>query len=247
MDTSKSMPGFRFSSCKRNKFMNTNTRAKRILFYGDSLAFGKKPSVPERLDGRFTRVIQNTLGSDFEIIEEGLRARTLSGENTFFPERNGLDQFGPIFGSHLPIDLLVLMLGTNDCNKTGDKTKQEYHKALNMYLEKMNVWCKQFFIETVSLVLIIAPPHINGAELVHDKLMFSIFGEDAERKSKLLPEIYEKFCKEYNLAYFNADAICTTAKGEGIHLDPENNKILGEALALKIRNIFKEHDQSDSF
>lgn len=56
--------------------MNTNISAKRILIYGDSYVFGKIPS-GLRYDSatRFTGVMQSYLGSDYEIIEEGLRGR----------------------------------------------------------------------------------------------------------------------------------------------------------------------------
>src|SRR5689334_11654512 len=97
--------------------MNTNKAAKTILIYGDSFTFAKIPGgLRYDCETRFTGVLQKELGKDYEVIEEGLRGRTVSGENSFFPYRNGLEQFGPIIGSHLPLDLLVLFLGTNDLN-----------------------------------------------------------------------------------------------------------------------------------
>lgn len=77
--------------------MNTNIAAKQIMVYGDSYVFGKIPG-GLRYDAatRFTGVMQSYLGDGYEIIEEGLRGRTLSGENGFFPRRDGLSQFDGI-------------------------------------------------------------------------------------------------------------------------------------------------------
>jgi len=97
--------------------MNTNISAKQILIYGDSYVFGIIPGGNgARYDSstRYTGVAQNYLGSDYNIIEEGMRGRTISGENGFFPHRDGLKAFDGIIGSHFPLDLVIIGLGTND-------------------------------------------------------------------------------------------------------------------------------------
>ncbi|HEY1041405.1 MAG TPA: GDSL-type esterase/lipase family protein [Candidatus Paceibacterota bacterium] len=217
--------------------MINNPSAKQILIYGDSLVYGKKPSVPERFDSatRFTGIIQELLGNNFNIIEEGLRARMLVGENVFFPERNGLEQFGPIFGSHVPLDLVVIMLGTNDGNSGQHRTAEEYASTLGSYLEKISTWCTNLGIPTTPKVLLVAPPHMQASEIAQDTALTKIFGEAAEQKSKELAPIYEQFARENNIAFFDASTVCKSASGEGVHLDIENNKLLGEALARKIQ------------
>lgn len=209
----------------------------RVLIYGDSLVFGKKPALAKRFDAdvRFTGVVQHILGQGYEIIEEGLRARNLFGENSFFPERNGLDQFGPIFGSHLPLDLVVLILGTNDCNSTSNKSPEEFTQALEMYLSKIDIWCKQFSLDAIPRILVVASPYIQDAEVAKDTKIASIFGTGGEEKSKTLAPIYEEFCKKHGIDFFDANVVCSTSIGEGVHMDSENNRKLGEALAEKIK------------
>lgn len=220
--------------------MTLNPKAKRILFYGDSLVYGKKPGLFERFDAlvRFTGVVQRELGDEFEVIEEGLRARMLAGTNGSFPERDGLMQFGPIVGSHVPLHLVVLMLGTNDCNaKSAHKTKEEYEAALTEYVSKIETWTKTIHGAVAPKLLIVAPPPINALELRNDAFLYPIFGDESEAKSRELAPIYQAFCEQRGISFFDAGEACQVAKGEGLHLDVDGNKKLGLALTLIIRKL----------
>ena len=212
---------------------------KTILIYGDSYTHGKVPGAPKRYsrEENFVGVLEKELGDGFRIIDEGLRARTLSGENIFFPERDGLAQFGPILGSHLPLDLICIFLGTNDCNKTGTKSDEEIYQTLLEYKNKIEEWCKNLIIEKIPKVMIIAPPIIRGDQVILDKVISGIFDVDSEEKSKRLAPIYEKFCIENDCEFFNSAKYAKTSDGEGIHLDLEKNTSLGKALAEKIKSI----------
>lgn len=181
--------------------------------------------------------MEETLGNEYKIIDEGLRARTLSGENGFYSSRNGLVQFGPILGSHLPLDLVCIMLGTNDCNSKDTKGEDEISQALEEYKKEMSVWCKNLSIEDIPQLMIIAPPLIRGDQVKMDETMSGIFGDNAEEKSKRLKVIYKDFCGKEVCIFFDASEYCKTADGEGIHLDEENNKLLGDALAEKIKDL----------
>ena len=79
-----------------------------------------------------------------------------------------------------------------------------------------------------------SPPYIRGSEVEKDSRMKNIFGLDAEERSKKLSQIYSEYCQKNNIAFFDAATVCTTADGEGIHLDEINNQKLGEALAKYI-------------
>ena len=212
---------------------------KEILIYGDSLVYGKMPGSPKRYsrEKNFIGVLESQLGKEYKIIDEGLRARTLGGENGFFPERNGLSQFGPILGSHLPTDLVCIFLGTNDCNKADFKEFEEIPEILIDYKEIIDWWLNSLSIEYKPKVLVIAPPVIRGSEVVKCEGMNKIFDETSENKSKVLAEIYESFCKKNNCEFFDASKHCVSADGEGVHLDEKNNELLGIDLAEKIKSI----------
>ena len=61
-----------------------------------------------------TCLLQKSLGEDYLILEEGLSGRTTSFRDPVFEGLSGLDYLYPCLMSHEPVDLLVIMLGTND-------------------------------------------------------------------------------------------------------------------------------------
>lgn len=65
---------------------------------------------------RWICLLESLLGEEYKVLEEGM-----PGRNTVFPdpiyEENfcGIDVLAPILMTHQPVDLLIIMLGTNDC------------------------------------------------------------------------------------------------------------------------------------
>lgn len=214
--------------------MNTNPQAKRVLIYGDSYTYGKIPG-GDRYDSRtrFTGVLQNKLGTDFEVIEEGLRGRVISGDHPFFPHRDGLAQFDGIIGSHLPLDLICLFLGTNDTNSGSDKTVVDIISSYDEYQSKLKYWC-QFHGCPVPKILLVIPPIINEKESY--KAFKNIF-KDAQEKSTLLPQAIIEYGTKHNLHFFDASLI-EVSDIDGIHLDVVANRKIGEELAVMIRRLF---------
>lgn len=217
--------------------MNSDPNVKRILLYGDSLVYGKKPAINGRwaADVRFSGVLQKELGNSYEIIEEGLRARNLKGENSFFPERNGLEQFGPIVGSHLAVDLVVLALGSNDCNATGLVDENSIKEALDMYREKLKSW-SEFLGVTVPKLFILIPPAINGEQF--DDAMNVVFGEASPGKQVALERAMREYCEREEIPCLVSSEICEAAQnGDGIHLGEDGNNKLGRTLSESIKAI----------
>ena len=95
--------------------MNTNPQAKVILCFGDSNTWGQNEDkgFGERypVNVRWTGRLQQLLGTDYYVIEEGLGGRTvdLDDPRPEKPGRNGFDYFLPCFISHSRVDLAVIM------------------------------------------------------------------------------------------------------------------------------------------
>jgi lysophospholipase L1-like esterase len=87
-----------------------------ILCYGDSNTWGYTPGTGKRYERheRWTGVLQQSLGNSAIVIEEGLNGRTTVLDDPTKPFRNGKDYLIPCLDSHAPLDLVILMLGTND-------------------------------------------------------------------------------------------------------------------------------------
>ena len=97
--------------------MNTDPTAKNILCYGDSNTWGQTPDKTGQrrpANIRWTGVLQKNLGNGYSVIEEGLSSRTTDLDYAKKPGRNGRVYLEPCLDSHAPLDIVVLMLGTND-------------------------------------------------------------------------------------------------------------------------------------
>lgn len=204
--------------------------------YGDSFFWGVNAGSGGRheYENRVGVVVQKELGADFDVVTEGLRGRTMFGENGWFPERDGLVQFGPIFASHLPLDVVVIMLGTNDLNSKTQHHPSEIAQAVNTYKEKMKFWC-DFMKFAIPKLVIIAPPAIDEDGL-------SAFGEIFEGSASEvsnLSHFLKEYAAQYGDAFFDAADVVISRGTDGIHLDVGENKKLGQKIANSIREVLQ--------
>ena len=91
-------------------------KQKNILCFGDSNTWGFPPDCGARYDRetRWPGVLQQQLGEDYYVIEEGLPGRNTVWDDPVEGGKNGLKQLVPLIHSHMPLDLLIIMLGTTD-------------------------------------------------------------------------------------------------------------------------------------
>ena len=89
---------------------------KTILCFGDSITWGYEPGTAGRLpfESRWPGVVQASLGAGFLVVEEALNGRTTVTDSPFIDGRSGRAMLGPLLESHFPVDLVVILLGTND-------------------------------------------------------------------------------------------------------------------------------------
>ena len=98
---------------------------KRVLVYGDSLSWGWVPQatfIPaERFppEGQWPRVMAVALGDGFEVVIDALPGRVTDRGDPLVPQLGGAGLDGLAYlpaalGAHAPLDLVVLMLGSND-------------------------------------------------------------------------------------------------------------------------------------
>lgn len=131
---------------------------KTILCFGDSNTYGYIPDGSGRfpIEVRWTGRLQNALGDSARVIEEGLCGRT-----TIFPDevrdgRRGIDMIGTLVESHHPVDLLVVMLGTNDCKCAYHATAEQITEGVYRVIER----AKEHAPESMK-VLLISPIHLG--------------------------------------------------------------------------------------
>lgn len=142
----------------------TEVPVKTILCYGDSNTWGYVPATGQRhpRNVRWPGVLQAALGPDFHVVEEGLNGRTTVLEDPSRLAKNGLTYLRPCLDSHAPLDLLILMLGTNDLKNRFGLSAADV--AVNIAMMLHVVRQGGYLIEGTSPpVLLISPPHVGTA------------------------------------------------------------------------------------
>jgi lysophospholipase L1-like esterase len=203
---------------------------QQVLVYSDSLTWGIVPTTRMRLpfDSRWPGVMEMALsarGHSVRIIEDCLNGRRTVWEDPFKPGRNGLAGLEQRIEINSPLQLVMLMLGTNDFQSMHPHTA--WHAAQGMATLVNAV--RRAPIEPgmpVPRVLVIAPPPI----LVPRGPIAPKFTGGGE-KSVGLAQAYSSIATELNCHYFDAGSVIAASPADGIHLDADQHQRLGNALA----------------
>ena len=104
-------------------------------------------------DGRFdenerwTCFLQKNLGEDYLVLEEGLSGRTCVYDDPDMDSVNLLPVLHALLNSHEPLDLLILMLGTNDSKVKFNTDARKIAKGMQILLEEaksVHCWGKEW-------------------------------------------------------------------------------------------------------
>jgi lysophospholipase L1-like esterase len=203
---------------------------KRILCYGDSNTWGYDPVTNDRLakDTRWTGVLSRALGDNFEIIEEGLGGRTTVWDDPIEGYKNGKEYLIPCLESHRPLDLVVLMLGTNDLKKRFSLSAFDIAEGAKVLVSIIQE-SKAGINGCSPQVLLLAPP--PTVKLSDYTEMF----EGAGRKSKQFSAQYKRVAREMECAFLDTATIIVSSPLDGIHLEAGEHQKLGQALAMKVK------------
>ena len=207
---------------------------KTILCYGDSNTWGSDPETGERFpeDVRWPGVLGAKLGDEYRVIEEGLSGRTTVRNDPIEGDhKNGRTYLAACLESHSPIDLITLMLGTNDLKERfGASASDIAQGAASLASIMLKSGCGPD--GGAPIVVLISPPEV--ATLTEMAQMF----EGAEEKSRQFPEHYGRFAEQYGCEFFDASRVIVSSDVDGIHLEAGEHRKLGEAVAVRIGEIF---------
>ena len=213
-------------------------RRTDILCFGDSLTWGFVPPAPgtpgERYapERRWTGVMAAELGASFHVIEEGLNGRTTSVDDPLRPHLNGAAHLPAILASHLPLDLVVLMLGTNDTKSYFGREPRDIAFGISLLLEQIAGSARAVWTDyPAPKALVVAPPPIGDVPAGWGRELM----DGASEKSRRLPALYQALAAESGAAFFDAGRVVRSVGADGIHLTEENNRALGVALAEAVR------------
>lgn len=211
---------------------------KRILIYGDSNTHGFRVDNGLRYDRqtRWTGVSQRLLGQEYEILEEGLNGRTTCHDEFGLEFRNGLAYIEPCIRSHLPLDMICVMLGSNDLKpcfvQEADPVALARIIAENAarVLEKARWVVEMKYPEADCKYMLISPPEV-GAELLTGPFSWEFEGLKTIETSKAFASCFAEEAQARGFLFFDAAAYARPGIVDGLHLDAENHGKLGSAFA----------------
>lgn len=203
---------------------------KHILVYSDSLSWGVIPASRKRLlfEQRWPGVMEIALcaaGQKVRVIEDCLNGRRTVWDDPFKPGRNGLTGLAQRIEIHSPLDLVILMLGTNDFQSMHEHNA--WHSSQGILALVSAIRCAA--IEPgmpIPPILVVAPPAIQTP-----KGPIAPKFQGGEHKCVGLALAYRQVCEEANCHFFDAGSVISSSKVDGVHLDPEQHLILGKAVA----------------
>lgn len=205
----------------------------RILCYGDSNTWGYISGLDHKRhskEERWTGILQQLLGNRYEIIEEGLNSRTLISVDKRRDRegRSGAEYLLPCLDSHDPIDLVIIMLGTNELKTEYYRNPREIGEIFEEQFVKKIISRKSVCRKTCPKLLIIAPPVITKE---NPKFIGGI------EKSQKLGEIYEDIAMRNDCDFIGNED--WQVGEDGIHLSRDGHKILASQVARKVKEILK--------
>jgi len=211
----------------------------RILCYGDSNTWGY--ATQPRPDGRYAdaerwpNVMAAALGPDWCVIEEGLNGRT-----TVHPDPieglwlDGSSTFTAILRSHMPLDVVAIMLGTNDLKAKFSVGPFDIAGGVEVLLKQL-ARAEAGRNGGAPKAVVICPPPILATFGA-----FEFFGEmfaGGHEKSKRMAVSYQTMATQNGAAFLDMDKVIKTSSYDGIHLDVDMQARLGEAVAGLVRGM----------
>jgi lysophospholipase L1-like esterase len=191
---------------------------KTILAYGDSLTFGANPTGGPRhaYEDRWPTALE----------------RGLNGEARVIADRNGARVLPTLLDSHKPLDLVIIMLGTNDLKVYLNGTAF----GAAMGIKRLVQIVRQHPYDAnqpVPQVVIVAPPLTVETDHADLHPMFAPRADEA----RLFDVYYSRVARDLGAGYFNAADVAVADKADGVHLDPANTRAIGEGLVPVVKQI----------
>jgi lysophospholipase L1-like esterase len=210
---------------------------KTVLTFGDSNTYGTPPAHARGEnrrygpDVRWPGVLQSTLGPDWTILEQSLPGRTTCLAD-------------PLMGAHMdgqlglrialegngPIDILTVMLGTNDTQTHHARSAEQIVGGLASLLAIARSEPYQTRHGGFD-ILLIAPPPVLEQGTYRDTLM------GAAEKSKALAPMIAALAAHWGIAFLDAGTLIGPSPIDGLHFSAEDHAILGAAVAEKLRHL----------
>lgn len=206
-----------------------------LLAFGDSNTHGTLPLAGLGELGRhppgqrWPDVTGVALGPGWQVIAEGHPGRTTVHDDPIEGRhRNGLLVLPALLESHRPVDVVALLLGTNDLKMRFGLPPED----IALGAEKLVLAVRGATAGPGGAapgVLLVAPPPIREAGC-----LAGIFAGGAA-KSHRLAGLFREVAQRQGVAYLDAGAVVACDPRDGVHWDAAAHAALGAAVADAVR------------
>ena len=215
--------------------------SKTILCYGDSNTYGYVPETGMRYprDVRYPGRLQLLLGNEYTVIEEGCNGRTTIHDDPIDGWKNGLDYLRPCLNSHKPVDIVIMMLGSNDLKETFHLTAGQIAEGAGVLVDVIKTFTaeKQGY---VPVIILVSPPEIGAG--IKSSPFYGAFYESAIEESKKFAACYMAVAEEKGCVFFDAAKSIRPSETDSLHLTPEGHRVLAEELTKMVKSLLPASD-----
>lgn len=211
---------------------------KTIVCFGDSNTHGYDSSTGRRFDEnhRYPGLLANYLGENYHIHEEGLSGRTTVFDDPLFEGLSGLSMIAPVLLTHEPVDLLIIMLGTNDTKERFCANAENIAKGLERLTRKAMSVTDAWRHGTPNILLVAPPPIDRKYETTR---VVNEMGRGCAEKTEELAHYYEQTSQLIGCFFLDAGQIpgIKMHPEDYMHLDQASHELLARRLAEIIPEI----------
>ncbi|MEZ4669278.1 MAG: SGNH/GDSL hydrolase family protein [Anaerolineae bacterium] len=212
---------------------------KNILCYGDSNTWGCPPlegwpiTNVQRYgpDVRWGSVMRTTLGDGYWVVEEGLNGRTSVWDDPVEGEfRKGKTYLLPCLLSHAPLDLVILMLGTNDLKHRNGLSAWDIASGAGALIDVIQSSASGPS-DSAPRVLLLCPPPIGKLTIFAE--MFT----GSEATSRQLAPHYQQVARDKGCEFLDVGQVIRSSDRDGIHFEAADQQKLGRTVAERVKQI----------
>ena len=212
---------------------------KAILAYGDSLTYGANPvfGLPRHAyEDRWPSALEAGLNGAARVIAEGLGGRTTVHDDGYADgDRNGARILPTLLASHGPLDMVIIMLGTNDLKPSvgGSALNASYGVRRLVQIVRGHTLAER---QDVPKIILVSPPLVIPS--MNDEVTLHFGG--AIEESRRFADYYRCRATEEGVGFFDAATAAKADPADGVHLDASNTRAIGEGLVPLVRKTLAE-------
>jgi lysophospholipase L1-like esterase len=211
------------------------SKVRTVLCFGDSNTYGAVPTLARSgrhrfaPDRRWPGVMRRQLGADWHVIEEGHPSRTTVRDDPIEGgHKNGLKALPICLESHMPLDLMILMLGTNDLKHRFAATAGDIADSIEILVRSIQR-SEAGPAGAEPAIIIVSPAPMHEVGWLGDMFL------GGAAKSLKLAGLVRDVAKRTGVTFVDAGAFVESSTVDGIHYDSDTHRVLGTELAKAVK------------